>query len=105
MRVKRKYPDGLRERAVWMVFEIREQTGVRTGSIAGVADQLGVNREAVRSWVRQAEVGGGKRPGTNTADAQRIAELERGNRELRRANDILKAAAFFAQELDPRLPR
>ncbi|GAU71239.1 putative transposase [Streptomyces sp. NBRC 110611] len=89
-----------------MVFEIREQTGVRTGSISRVADQLGVNREADRTGVRQAEVDGGKRPGTSTADAQRIAELERENRELRRANEILKAAsAFFARELDPRLPR
>jgi transposase len=103
---RRKYPDELRERAVRMVFEIREQTGIRTGSIARVADQLGINREAVRNWVRQAEVDGGKRPGTSTADAQRIAELERENRELRRANEILKAAsAFFARELDPRLPR
>ncbi|WP_372412342.1 transposase [Streptomyces luteireticuli] len=106
MPAKRKYPDELRERAVRMVFEIREQTGVRTGSISRVADQLGINREAVRNWVRQAEVDGGKRSGTSTADAQRIAELERENRELRRANEILKAAsAFFARELDPRLPR
>ncbi|MFF7234704.1 transposase, partial [Streptomyces sioyaensis] len=70
------------------------------------ADQLGVNREAVRTWVRQAEIDGGKRPGTSTVETQRIAELERENRELRRANEILKAAsAFFARELDPRLPR
>ncbi|GAA0347265.1 transposase [Streptomyces blastmyceticus] len=106
MPAKRKYPDELRERAVRMVFEIREQTGIRTGSISRVADQLGINREAVRNWVRQAEVDDGKRPGTSAADAQRIAELERENRELRRANEILKAAsAFFARELDPRLPR
>jgi len=58
------------------------------------------------NWVRQAEVDGGKRPGTSTVDAKRIAELERENRELRRANEILKAAsAFFARELDPRLPK
>ncbi|GGV31652.1 insertion element IS6110 uncharacterized 12.0 kDa protein [Streptomyces filipinensis] len=106
MPAKRKYPDELRERAVRMVFEIREQTGVRTGSISRVADQLGINREAVRNWVRQAEVDDGKRPGTSTTDAQKIAELEREVRELRRANEILKAAsAFFARELDPRLPR
>ncbi|WP_344016358.1 IS3 family transposase, partial [Kitasatospora atroaurantiaca] len=92
---KRKYPDELRERAVRMVFEIREQTGVRTGSISRVADQLGINREAVRNWVRQAEVDDGKRPGTSTTDAQKIAELEREVRELRRANEILKAASGF----------
>ena len=97
-----KYSPELRERAVRMVFELREQTG----TIARVADRLGVHREALRTWVRQAEVDSGKRPGTSTSDAQRIAELERENRELRRANEILKAAsAYFARELDPRLPR
>jgi transposase len=89
-----------------MVFEVREQTGERTGSIARVADQLGIHREALRTWIRQAEVDGGKRPGTSTSDAQRIADLEREVRELRRANEILKAAsAYFARELDPKLPR
>jgi transposase len=71
-----------------------------------VAAQLGVGRETLRNWVQQAEVDSGKRPGTTTADAQKIVELERENRELRRANEILKAAsAYFARELDPRLPR
>jgi transposase len=102
----RKYSAELRERAVRMVFELREQTGEKTGTIARVADQLGVHREALRMWVRQTEVDAGKRPGTTSSDAQRLAELERENRELRRANEILKAAsAFFARELDPRLPR
>lgn len=98
----RKYSVELRERVVRMVFELREQTGM----IAHVADQLGVHREALRTWVRQAEVDGGRRPGTTSSHAQRVAELERENRELRRANEILKAAsAYFARELDPRLPR
>src|SRR5436309_290316 len=102
----RKYSSELRERAVRMVFELREQTGERTGVIGRVADQLGVHREALRTWVRQAEVDGGKRAGTSSSDIQRIAELERENRELRRANEILKAAsAFFARELDPKPPR
>jgi len=71
-----------------------------------VARQLDVHPEALRSWLQQAEIDGGKRPGTTTDDKQRIAELERENRELRRANEILKAAsAYFARELDPRLPR
>jgi transposase len=91
----RKYSAELRERAVRMVFELREQTGERTGTIARVADQLGVHREALRTWIRQAEVDGGKRPGTTTSDARRIAELERENRELRRANEILKAASAY----------
>ena len=105
MPAPRKYPDEIRERAVRMVFELREETGMKTGSIARVAERLGVNKETLRNWVRQAEVDGGIRPGTRTDDRQRIAELERENRELRRANDILKsAAAFFGAELD-RQPR
>jgi transposase len=72
----------------------------------GWARQLGVHPEALRGWVKQAEVDNGTRPGTTTGDAARIAELEREVRELRRANEILKAAsAYFARELDPRLPR
>jgi transposase len=84
-----------------MVFEVRERTGQRPGAIARVADQLGVNRETMRNWVRQAEIDGGQRPGVTTTEQQRIVELEREVRELRRANEILKAAsAFFAAELD-----
>jgi transposase len=80
-----------------MVFQIREESGQQQGAIARVADRLGVNRETLRNWVKQAEIDSGKRAGISTADAQRIAELERENRELRRANEILKAAsAFFA---------
>jgi len=106
MATHKKYPDELRERAVKMVFEIREREGKGRGELARVARQLGVSHEAVRSWVQRAEIDEGKRPGTTTDDRQRIAELEREVRELRRANEILKAAsAYFARELDPRLPR
>jgi transposase len=101
MPTPRKYPFELRERAVRMVFEVRQQTGERIGAIARVADQLGINRESLRNWVRQAEVDGGQRPGVTTAEQRRIAELEREVRELRRANEILKAAsAYLAAELD-----
>ncbi|MGH3279974.1 MAG: transposase [Trebonia sp.] len=80
--------------------------GKGRGEVARVARQLGVSHEAVRSWVQRAEVDGGMRPGTTTDDKRRIAELEREVRELRRANEILKAAsAYFARELDPGLPR
>ena len=103
---QRKYPPELRERAVRMVFEQAEQYGERFGAVTRVAKQLGVGSESLRKWVRQAEVDGGRRPGTTTEDKRRIAELERENRELRRANEILKSAsAFFARELDPRPPR
>jgi transposase len=106
MAAQRKYPDELRERAVKMVFEIRERDGKGHGELARVGRQLGVHPEALRSWVKQAGIDGGERPGTTTGDRQRIAELEREVRELRRANEILKAAsAYFARELDPRLPR
>jgi len=106
MPAQRKYPEELRERAVKMVFEVRDQDGKGRGELARVARQLGVHPEALRTWVRQAEIDGGIRPGTTTEESRRIAELERENRELRRANEILKAAsAYFARELDPRLPR
>jgi transposase len=106
MPAPQKYPDELRERAVKMGLEIRPRDGKGHGEIARVGRQLGVHPEALRGWVKQAEVGGGLRPGTTTEDAQRIAGLEREVRELRRANEILKAAsAYFARELDPKLPR
>ena len=89
-----------------MVLEIRARDGRGRGELARVGRQLGVHPEALRGWVKQAEIDNGTRPGITGADAQRIAELERENRELRRANEILKAAsAYFAQELGPRLPR
>jgi transposase len=101
-----KYPDELRERAVKMVFEIRERTGERHGAVTRVANELGIGTESLRGWVNRTEIDSGRRPGTSTADAQRIAQLERENRELRRANDILKAASvFFATELDGRPKR
>jgi transposase len=103
---QRRYPPELRERAVRMVQETIEQTGERFGAIIRVARQLGVGSESLRTWVRQAEVDGGRRPWVTSEERQRIAELEREFRELRRANEILKAAsAFFARELDPRLPK
>ena len=92
MAAQRKYPEELRERAVKMVFEVRERDGKGHGELARIGGQLGVHPEALRSWVKQAEIDGGERPGTTSGDKQRIAELEREVRELRRANEILKAA-------------
>jgi transposase len=86
-----------------MVLTIRRETGERQGVVTRVARELGIGAESLRAWVNQAEVDAGRQPGTSTADALRIAALERENRELRRANDILKAASvFFATELDGR---
>ena len=86
MAAQRKYPEELRKRAVKMLFEIRERDGKGHGELARVGRQLGVHPEALRSWAKQAEIDGGERPGITTGDKQRIAELERENRELRRAN-------------------
>jgi transposase len=89
-----------------MVLETIKETGQRHGVVTRVGLQLGIGSETLRHWVKQAEVDQGRRPGVTTEDRQRIVELEKENRELRRANEILKAAsAFFARELDPQLPR
>ena len=105
MAAPRKYPEELRERAIRMAVDLRRDPTTRTGALRRVGEQLGVNPQTLRNWVQQAEVDEGHRPGTTTAEAKRVAELEREVRELRRANDILKtASAFFAAaELDRRL--
>ena len=89
-----------------MVLERMAETGERHGAVVRVAEQLGIGTESLRRWVIQAEVDHGARAGLTTEERARMRELERENRELRRANEILKAAsAFFARELDPRLPK
>jgi transposase len=98
---QRRYSEELKQRAVRMVFQLREETGETQGSVRRVADQLDIGVESLRSWVKQAEIDGGRRVGTTTVDAGRIKELEQEVKELRRANAILKSAsAFFAAELD-----
>ena len=87
-------------------YETINETGQRHGAIASVARELGIGRESLSHWINQKEIDEGKRPGVTSDDAGRIAELERENRELRRANEILKSAsAFFAAELDGRRAR
>ena len=101
MSAPRKYPDELREHATRLAIEARKDPEARVGAVKRIADQLGVHPEALRTWVSRAERDEGLRPGPTTAEAARVAELERENRELRRANQILKSAAsFFAAELD-----
>ncbi|WP_235005928.1 IS3 family transposase [Nocardiopsis sp. JB363] len=95
MPAPRKYPDELRQRATRMAVDARRDPAGRSGAIARIADQLGINRETLRNWVTQAEVDAGDRPGTTTDQAQRLAELEREVHELRRANAILKSASGF----------
>jgi transposase len=106
MASRKQHPAELRERAVAMVFELRAESGSTRGTLARVGERLGINPETLRNWVEKAEVDLGQRPGTTSDDRKRIADLEREVRELRRANEILKAAsAYFARELDPRFPR
>ena len=101
----RKYSVELQQRATRMGLAARQDPGSTRDAIKRIADQCGVHPEALWTWFRQAEIDGGVRPGTDTGDAQRLAELERGVRELCRANEILKtSAAFFAAaELDRRI--
>ena len=93
----RRYPPELKERAIRMVLDSLDRGDQRQGLVTRIARQLDIGPESLRRWVQQAEIDRGQRAGTTTEDAQRITELERENRELRRANEILKSAsAFFA---------
>jgi len=97
----RQYPPELKERATRMVLESFDRGEQRQGLVTRIARQLDIGEESLRRWVVQAEIDRGRRAGTTSGEAQRITELERENRELRRANEILKSAsAFFAAELD-----
>ena len=101
-----RYPDEVRERAVRMVFEHQAGYPSQWKAIESIALKLNVNHETLRIWVRRAETDAGHRPGLSTDERARMKDLEREVKELRRANEILKAAAsFFARELDPPLPR
>ena len=98
----RRYSQAERDRAVRAVRQLRKELGTDHGTIKRVADQLGIGVESLRSWVKQAEIDDGVKPGVTSEEAARIKALEQENRELKRANEILrKASAYFAQaELD-----
>ena len=101
-----RYPQELRERAVRMVFEHQDEHSSQWAAITSIAEKFGVSSETLRKWVRRAETDGGLWPGLTTDERERLKGLERENRELRRANEILKsAAAFFGAELDRRPTR
>jgi len=107
MPAPRKYPQDVRERAIRLVLEAREQEpGLSLQAAAKrIGQRVGINADTLRGWCKQAEIDAGRRLGTTTDDRAKIRDLERENRELKRANEILLAASsFFARELDPRLP-
>lgn len=101
---RQRFSSEFRERAVRLVAEHGRDHGSQWAAIRSIAEKMGCSAEALRNWVRRAEIDTGTRPGVTTDDRQRLKELERENLELRRANEILrKASAFFAQaELDRR---
>ena len=97
----RRYSEEQKAQAVRLVRQLRRELGTDDGTIGRVARQLGYGTESVRAWVKQADIDQGVKPGTTTEDAERIKQLEQENRELKRANEILRrASAFFAAELD-----
>lgn len=102
MSTTKRYAPEVKERATRMVFEHQAEYDSQWAAIASIAEKIGCTPESLRAWVRQAEKDKGKRPGLTTDDKERVKQLERENRELKRANEILRlASAFFAQaELD-----
>ncbi|MFE5673463.1 transposase [Agromyces sp. NPDC056523] len=109
MPAQKKYPVEVKDRAVRLVADLLADPEAGVSIMAAcrqVGGQLGINLDTLRGWVKQAEIDAGHKPGLRTDERRRIVELERENRELRRANAILKtASAFFAAELDRPSPR
>ena len=109
MSAPKKYPEEMRDRAIRLVEDLLADPEIEisvTAACSKVGQQLGINRDTLRGWVKQAQVDAGARPGVSTDDRRRLKQLEAENRELRRANAILKtASAFFAAELDRPSPR
>ena len=101
--IRTRYPSELKDRAVRMVLDLQRTDPRDKNVISRVARQLGVGSESLRLWVKQAEIDAGRRPGLTTEELAELTRLRKENFELRRANDILQAAAsFFGAELDRR---
>jgi transposase len=104
MTTRTRYSKEVKERAVRMVFEHQGEHESQWAAISSIATKIGCTSETLRKWVRQAEINQGIRNGLTTSEREKLKQLERENRELKRANEILrKASAYFAQaELDRR---
>lgn len=102
----KRYSPEVRARAVRLVFEHRDEYSSQWAAIVSISSKFGMTPQTLCTWVRQSERDAGRRPGLTTEERQRLNDLERENRELRRANEILKSASsFFAAELDGRRVR
>jgi transposase len=101
-----RYSPEVRERAIRMVAEHRDEYPSEWAAFTSIAAKLGMTAETLRTWVRRAQIDGGVRPGLSTDERQKLKALEKEVKELRRANEILKdASVFFAAELDGRPKR
>ena len=107
MTTSKRYSPEVRDRAVRMVFEHQHEHDSQWATIESISAKIGCTAETLRRWVRQSEIDEGKRGGISRSERERLKELERENRELKRANEILRtASAFFAQaELDRKLKK
>jgi transposase len=101
-----KFSPEVRERAVRLVLEQEKEHESQWAAIGAISTKIGCTAETLRKWVRQAENDQGRRSGVTTSERERLKVLERENRELKRANEILrKASAFFAQAELARRPK
>ena len=108
MPAAKKYPIEMRARSIRLVFDLLQGEGELsvTAACRRIGEQLGINQDTLRGWVKQAQVDQGIRPGVTSPEQVRIRQLEKENAELRRANAILRTASvFFAAELDRPTPR
>lgn len=107
MPAPRKYPPELRDRAIRLVREARDEEPELSlnAAVHRIGPRVGIVPDTLRTWCKQADIDSGRRPGVTTSEAEELKKLRQENKELKRANEILMAASsFFARELDPRLP-